>query len=331
MKAIGVRALYRAARVADREAPYDNITLKIHYPCEYGDSFEERDTGFIPPDGARAPFPVVIVMPGINVSHEAYGWVAKELARAGFAAVTYSWVTVEIGDLVSISPGVALDALHRQRYGEAPSCPALPAILGELGRMQRESLLAGQLNLDRIVLGGHSAGGTMALVNANADWVPGIRGAFAYAAHTAGNLQLGWPEDSIMPLSRALPLLVMGGTRDGVIAASGHRYRDARGDDPDDRIERTFREGIGGDGGGRHLLMVSGANHFSFAWPRDTTTGRPYLDGKARGGGKRLRGYIADLVVNFCRRVCMGDAGAAAAFAALCNPGHPLAAVAETK
>ena len=331
VKRIPVRALYRAALVAGREAPYDNLTLKIYYPCNYGNTFEERDTGFVPPDAARAPFPVVIVMPGVNISQEAYGWIAQELAKAGFAVVTYSWVTVEIGERVSVSPGVALDALHRDRYGQAISCPALPAILGELERVQQDSLLAGHLDLGRIVLGGHSAGGTMALVNAKADWVPGIRGAFAYGAHTAGNLRLGWPEDSIMPLSRNLPLLIMGGTRDGVIAASGYRYRDGSGDDPDDRIERTFREGIEGKEGDRHLLMVDGANHFSFVWPRDTTTGRPYLDRKARGGGKRLRAYIAELVVSFCRRVCMGDAALAAAFETLCSTDHPLAAVAETK
>ena len=328
MERIAVRALYRAAKVADTEAPYDNLTLKLYYPCDYGDSFEERDTGFIPPDVSRAPFPVVIIMPGVNISHESYGWIAQTLAEAGFAVVTYGWVTVEMGERIGVSPGVALERLRRERYGEAPSCPALPAILAELERVQRDGLLAGDLDLDRIVLGGHSAGGTMALVNANRDWYPGIRGAFAYAAHTAGNLRLGWPEDSIMPLSEDLPLLIMGGTRDGVIAASGHRYG---GTDSDARIERTFREGVTGDRGDRHLLMVDGANHFSFVWPRDTTTGRPYLDRKPRGDDKKLRAYLATVLVNFCRRICMDDAASAATLRTLCNTGHPLAAVAETK
>ena len=331
VKRIRVRAVYRAAQVEDCEAPYDNLTLKVHYPCDYGDSFEERDTGFIPPDTSRAPFPVVIIMPGVNISQEAYGWIAQELAQAGFAAVTYSWVTVEMGERVGASPGVALEALRRDRYGEAPSCPALPAILRELERVHGDGLLAGHLDLGRIVLGGHSAGGTMALVNANSDWYPGVRGAFAYAAHTRGNLRLGWPDDSIMPLARNLPLLLMGGTRDGVIAASSYRYREAARTGPDDPIARTFREGVSGDGGGRHLVIVDSANHFSFVWPRDTTTGRPYLDRKARGGGKRLRAYIAALTCNFCRQVCMGDADSAATFRALCDADHPLATVAETK
>ena len=127
-----VRAVYRAATVPRRQAPYDNVTLKLHYPARYGDSFNERDTGFVPPDDSRAPFPVVIFMPGINISPESYGWVARRLASAGFLTVTYSWVTVEIADRASLSPGVDIDSLRPENYGRAPSCPPLPAILDDL-------------------------------------------------------------------------------------------------------------------------------------------------------------------------------------------------------
>ena len=329
MKSIPVRALYRTARAPDRTAPHDTLTLKVYYPSKYGDTPAERDTGFIPADDARAPFPVAIVMPGINISQEAYGWLAAALARAGFAAVTYSWVTIDMGDMLSASPGLSLDALRRDNYGREPSCPALPAIFDELERMAEHSLLAGRLDLSRVVFGGHSAGGTMALLNANSDWFPGVRGAFACAGHTAGNPQLGWPEHSIMPLPGNLPLLIVAGNRDGVIAGSSHRYgadTELSGAGP---VERTFREGVAGVGGGRHLLVVDGANHFSFVWPRDPTTGRAYLERPA-AGGRRLRAYFAELIVNFCRRVC-GDAAAGAAFEKLCNAAHPLAAVAETK
>ena len=331
MKRISVRAVYRAAKVEGRAAPYDNVTLKIHYPCAYGDSFEERDTGFVPPDASRAPFPVVVIMPGVNISQEAYGWIAKALANAGFAAVTYHWVTVEIGDRVSASPGVAMAPLMRDAYGKAPSCPALPALLDELGRVQSDSLLAGLLDLDHVILGGHSAGGTMALLNANRAWFAGVCGAFSYAAHSAGNLKLGWEADSIMPLAPAMPLLIMGGTRDGVIAASGHRYRDAGGASSGDSVQRTFHEGVPGNSGGRHLLIVEGANHFAFVWPMDTATGRPYLDWTVRGSGRQIRDYLAEVVVSFCRAVGKGEREAAKAMLRLCDGGHPLAAVAETK
>ena len=331
MKAVKVRAVYRAAQVAGRAAPYDNLTLKIYYPCRYGDSFEERDSGFVPPHPDRSPLPVVIIMPGVNISHESYGWLARRLAKAGFAALTYSWVTVEIADRASVSPGVQLDRLTRQGYGQGPSCPALPAIMEELQRLQEEGLLAGHLDLQRVILGGHSAGGSMALLNANRQWFPSVCGAFAYAAHTAGNLQLGWEEGSFMPIADNFPLLMLGGSRDGVIAASSHRYRQGGHESASSPIERSFREGVPGSGGGRHLLIVRGANHFSFVWPQDKSTGRPYLDRKAKGRGRKVRKHLARVIVNFCRHACRGDARAMAALQRLCSPEHPLTALSEHK
>ena len=329
MRPIQVRAVYRAATVAGRAPPYDNLTLKIHYPCSYGDSFQERDTGFVPPNPAQAPFPVVILMPGVNISLEAYGWLARRLAKAGFAAVTYQWVTVEIADRISISPGVQIDRLTQDAYGRAPSCPALPALFAELERAQQTGLLAGSLNLDRVLLGGHSAGGSMALMNANRAWLPQVRGAFAYAAHTAGNLQLGWPEGSFMPIAQDLPLLLLGGERDGVIAASSHRYAQEAQDGAEGPIAGTFHEAVGGQRGDRYLFIVRGANHFSFVWPQDKSTGRPYLDRKAKGSGKRVRNYLSDAIACFCRLALKEDPAAGAALQSLAQ--HPLTAFAERK
>ena len=326
-----VRAVYRAVKVPGRQAPYDNLTLKLYYPSRYGDSFEERDTGFVPPDSARSPFPVVIVMPGINISPESYGWLARRLAQAGFLAVTYSWVTMEIADLVSLSPGVDVDCLRHEAYGRAPSCPPLPAILDDLANVQQHGLLAGHLDLDRVVLGGHSAGGSMALLNANANWFPALRGAFAYAAHSAGNVRLGWPADSFMPLADDLPLLLMGGSRDGVIAASGHRYGKQGAANASTAIERTFATAVRGERGDRYLLVVEGANHFAFAWPSDPSTGRAYLDGEATGDEKKIRRYLGDVAVAFCRLACRADADAATALHKLCDTAHPLVAFAERK
>ena len=326
---IQVRAVYRAAKVEGRTPPYDNLTLKIHYPCSYGDSFQERDTGFVPPDRDQAPFPVVILMPGVNISLEAYSWLARRLAKAGFAAVTYQWVTVEIGERISISPGVQVDRLTREAYGRAPSCPALPALFSELEQAQHRGLLAGNLDLDRILLGGHSAGGSMALLNANTAWHPQVCGAFSYAAHTAGNLQLGWPEGSFMPIADDLPLLLMGGERDGVIAASSHRYATEEHTDAQGPVAATFRRAVCGQRGDRYLFIVQGANHFSFVWPQDKSTGRPYLDRKAKGSSKRTRNYLSDAVVCFCRQAVMGEAAGGIALRRLAK--HPLTALAERK
>ena len=331
MKQVRVRALYRAALASGHSAPFNCISMKVYYPCAYSDSFEERNTGAIPVDKGRCPLPVVILMPGINISHEGYSWLATLLAESGFAVVTYSWIGEDAGVGVSVTPGLNMKRLARRHYGRKPSSPAIKAILKELKAMQADSLLKKQLRLDRIVLGGHSAGGTMALLNANHKWFPGIRGAFSYAAHTAANTALGWPEGSIMPLSRDMPLLIMGGSHDGVIANSAHRYGDQENASPTTAIERTFHEGVKGKRGGRHLLIVEGANHFSFVHPLDTSTGRPYLDQKAKGSKKKIRAYLGQVVLNFCDHVCNGDAMSAAEVQGLCDTRHPLAAIADHK
>jgi predicted dienelactone hydrolase len=331
MQELKVRALYRAAAVGGYPAPYNSITMKVYYPCAYGDSFEERNTGMIPVDSGRGPLPIVIIMPGVNVSHEAYAWLATLLAEAGFAVVTYSWITADAGVGVCVSPGLKLKRLSSRHFGRKPSCPAIKAILAELKVMQADSLLASQLRLDCIILGGHSAGGTLALVNANRKWFPGLRGAFSYAAHTAANVELGWPQDSIMPLAGDLPLLLMGGSEDGVIAASGHRYGDQQSASSTERVERTFHEGIPGSRGDRFLLIVEGANHFSFVHPQGTSTGRPYLDREVKGSRKRIRAYIGRLVLNFCDYACNDEALSRAEVEGLCDKRHPLAAVAAQK
>ena len=331
MKPVKVRAFFRAATVSGYSAPYDTLHMKVFYPCTYGDSFEERNTGMIPANSKRAPMPVVIMIPGVNLTPEAYSWLAKQLAESGFVVVTYSWITIEMGDMISLSPGVELKRLKPRHYGKKPSCPAIKSILKELKKMQKDSVLAGLMDLDKIVLGGHSAGGTMALVNANPDWFPQIRGAFSYAAHSAASSMLGWDEGAIMPLSRDVPLLIIGGERDGVIAASSHRYGDDTESSPTERVEKTFHKGVKGKRGDRYLLIVRGANHFSLAWPKDTVTGRPFLDKKTKGSNKQIRKYLAQVITNFCDYACTGSAMSGADLQGLCNTDHELAVVAEHK
>ena len=329
--AVKVRAFYRCAKAPGHDAPYDTLNIKVYYPAAYGDSFAERDMGFIPADADRGPFPVVLILPGINLSHEGYGWLAQRLAAAGFVALTYSWTAREFKGLVSLSPGLRMQGLTPEGYGKQPSCPALPVLFSELEALQQEGLLANLLDLENVVLGGHSAGGSMALLNANRDWFPKVRGAFSYAAHTAGSAQLGWKDGAIMPLF-GTPLLMMGGNRDGVIAASRHRYGgevDAvpSADHATDSVIRTFHEAAPA---GSRLLIVEGANHFSVVWPQDPATGRPFLDWRAQGSGRAIRQFLAQAIVSFCAWAC-GNRAAAAQLDALCDGKHALAALAERK
>ena len=77
-----VRAFYRVAAIPGASAPYDRVNLKIYYPCAYGDSPEERNTGLIPARSEAAPFPVVVLLPGINLGPSGSAWLARQLALA---------------------------------------------------------------------------------------------------------------------------------------------------------------------------------------------------------------------------------------------------------
>lgn len=331
VKDTNVRALYRATRIPGEQAPYDRLTLKVYYPCQFSDSLEERKYGVIPADASRAPFAVVILMPDIDISHESYGWLASELAQAGFAAVTYSWIAEDARGVVRSTPGVHLKRLSRKRFGRKPSCPALPAVFSELKRMNRSGPLEGFLNLSCAILGGHATGGRMALLNANTDWFPAVRGVFSYAAHTLAEPELGWDKRNVIPLPPDVPMLIMGGTEDGVIATA-ERPRDNREvTGATEKIERTFRQGVKGKRGDRYMVLVDGANHFTFASPRDDSTGLTFLDNKPRSAGKPLRRYLSQVVVTFCDTARCGDPMSAADLKALCDTDHPLVAKAEQK
>jgi pimeloyl-ACP methyl ester carboxylesterase len=128
------------------------------------------------------------------------------------------------------------------------------------------------LNLDHIVLGGHSAGGTIALQNADARYFPQIKAAFAYAGHTMVATVMGFPAGTVLALPPR-PMLIMGGTEDGVIAASSGRYGQESTHNP---ILRTFREAAQQGA----LVIFEGANHFACVHPMDTTTGRGFLESK---------------------------------------------------
>ena len=94
----------------------------------------------------------------------------------------------------------------------------------------------------------------------------------------------------------------MGGTNDGVIASSAARYGDGE-TSATERLEASFDEGIQ-EGSASHLVLLQGANHFTFADPSDGTTGRPFLDGEQSRPGAEYRNLIAALVRSFIDQVC---------------------------
>lgn len=309
-----VRALFRAIETPAGFAESTSLYCKVYYPALYGGTQIEKNTGALPAAQSGAPYPVAILMPGINVSPESYGWLARSLTAAGFVSVIYGLTAEEMPGMVALSPGLDVTAMTPDKYGQKPSATLLTTLLDDLQRQNEEGPLAGLLDLDRILLGGHSAGGSVALMNANPEWFPGLKAAFAYGSHSKASTMLGYEPDTVLDLPSQIPLMILGGSEDGVIAASSFRYDgDESGEaqpqkgDPVGPLQRTFDEAIHRNEGDCYLAVVTGANHFTFAWPADPATGRPFLDWPETRPSEELRNSLEGLVINFAQAFVCGD------------------------
>ncbi len=302
----------------------------MYYPSRFSDSVEERSTGLVALESARAPFPIVILLPGEDLSQESYSWLATELAQAGSVVATYSWICEDTNGQMRSGPGQQRKRLSHKRYGRKPSCPALPAVFSALKRLNKTGLLANQLNLSCVVLGGHGLGGRMALLNANRDWFPAVCGAFAYGGHALADPEQGWARRDVLPLAPDMPLLLIAGSNDGVLDTETAHLAGSDAS-PTWAVERSFSRGIKGRRGDRHLVIVKGGSHYNFTSPRDLTTGKHFLDRRTRGHGKAVRQYLAQLLVTFCDQTCRGDPMTMADLSALCDASHPMVARAEHK
>ncbi len=323
---MSVRAFFTSIKVESAQPPYDSLYSKIYYPGNYGDSAEERNMGYIPAEQSGAPFPVAILIPGSNCPPESYAWLARHLAENGIVSLVYGWIKEDMPGFVALSPGFDLGALMPDTYGSKPSAPAIPALLEELQRQNSKGVLAGLLDLDKIILGGHSAGGNASLLNTHADWFPSVKAGFSYAAHSGAATAIGYPEDTLLPLPSNRPFLIMGGTRDGVIAASSNRYGDTVDASPTHRIARTFDEAMSCKRGDSHLLLVQGANHFCFLDPDDGTTGRPFLDWECEQPAAAIRAFLAKTICSFIKASVSGDTNAGKELKELATGTHPLVA-----
>lgn len=292
---MSVRAFFHAGKVEDASSPYDTIHMKVFYPAQMSGSDLEQNMGIVRANSQLAPFKVVIFFNGINCGCELYQWLAVKLAQRGLVAVTFSWIAENIPGMVSLTPGVDLKNWAPNIYGKAPTASALPTLLTELERLQSQGVLAGLLDLQNIILGGHSAGGRVAIESASPQFFEQVVAAFAYGAHTAVGSQMGYEPGSILSLPDCLPLMLIAGTRDGVIANSSHRYG-VTWEHPTTPVERTFHEAIAGGRNDSYLLLLQGANHFSIAYPFDSTTGRPFLDFSATQPEEQLRDLIAQAI-----------------------------------
>jgi dienelactone hydrolase len=303
-----VRCRHAATTIAGLAPPNDTIHLRVYYPAAFSGTDSERLTGTIPADPTCAPWPVLIVLPGINVPPEGYRWLAERLAPLGIATVLYTHIAEVSPGVRGISPGLDLTALVPSTYGNTPSANALAPIRRELLRLNDDPTepIAGLLDLSRIYLFGHSAGGTVALENARTDWLPGLCGVASYAGHTMPAGPLGYPAGTVLSIDPAVPVLMLAGTADGVIARSADRYgaTPTAADDPagaaHDPVTRSFREGMSRNSGDSWLVWLEGGTHVVITHPADTTTARGFLDPPSDPATDcAIRDVVATLLAEF--------------------------------
>ena len=261
--------------------------------------------GIVPVNKTNAPFPVVIFFSGVNVDAGSYHDLAVEMAAKGLVFITFDWVTNALpGNHTGLTPSVDLKNMTPENITKFPTCLAVQSILNELENINKDSLLQGLLDLDKIIFGGHSAGGSIALLNANPDFFPQVIGAFAYGAHTQGATMLGFAPETFIPLSPKTPFLITGGTDDGVISSSIARYGKTNSDCVEP-ILKTFEQNLDESICKRFLAIFNGANHFLAVSPLDETSGRSYLDKKASPNVESNRQALFTLVYGFIESICL--------------------------
>lgn len=296
-----VRAIRSAVSIPGVEAPYDTAHLTIRYPALPPQNDVERMSGMLSADTTGAPYPVVVLVPGVNVSSETYRWLAVAIVEAGLVCVSYDWVGLLFPGQYGLTPGVDLEAVTPEGYGSKPTTPAVNAILRAL-HDDPPAVLDGLLDLDRVALVGHSAGGTVALQSASPDWLPTVRAVATYGAHTMASQQLGHPAGTLLPSPVEAPVMLIGGTADGVVAASAIRYGGEPGDPAHDPIERTWREAIAPTTEA-WLVRLQDAGHMLPCFPSDPTSARGFLeepsDADHAAKEERLRAVLAEVITTF--------------------------------
>jgi dienelactone hydrolase len=295
-----IRALFHAATLPNAVAPYNVLHLKIYYPAAPTNSDTERMSGVIPADKSHAPMPVVIFFNGINVGMESYHWLAVKLAEANLVVLMYSHIAETLPTVIGLTPSIDLSRVKPDSYGSGPTCPAIQPILELLAQLNDDdkSPLYQTLDLNTIILGGHSAGGTVALQNGQ--FFEQVKAVFSYAGHTMASTMLGFAPGTVLKIGSKRTLL-MRGDRDGVIAASRVRYG-AEGQEKDP-VEKTFDEACQPSAGNEaYDVLLQGANHFAIAHPLDETTGRFFLDMELTRDGEEVRNQIAELIVAFIEK-----------------------------
>ena len=314
-----VRSVYAAGVLENRAAPFDRVQMRVFYPAEFTGTQQERMSGMLPVASGVDRLPIVVFLPGVNVTIDSYRWFAEFLAARGFVVVL-PWVIESMSPgVTAMTAGVDRAASSPAELGSRPACFALSAVLSALEELDSSgSPLAGHLDLSNVAFGGHSAGGSMALLSSSARWFPSLRCTFTFGAHLLGSQLAGWEPGSVMTINDdSVPLLLIAGTNDGVVAASAGRYGETA-ETREDPMRRTFARGLPDPVHAcSHMVLIDGADHFAIVNPLDPTAARSFLEPSTPTDAPLHRNLICALSESFLRSHLYADVTAAETLAAL--------------
>jgi dienelactone hydrolase len=271
--------------VAGLIGPDDTVHYRIFHPARQIPPVAPTSYGIVPADRTSAPWPVVILMPGINVDPDGYRWLAVELAEVGIAAVTYALVGEIHHGVIGITPGIDESAFDDRGGTRRPGAVALGPLLAALADQNADGLLGGTLDLDHVLVAGHAAGGAIALQSANRSWFAGVTGCLVYAGRD--------PRDTEVTTTPS-PLAASGGLPTLLVSAQ----LDVESD-PSEPLTTTFQDALAAGRGDCYHAVLAGATSASILWPEDDTTGPGYLEPAPGRDPRAIRGDLARAIIGF--------------------------------
>lgn len=261
-------------------------------------AFRDKDRGraipfkmFMPKDSDQ-PAPVVIFSHGLGGSRHAASYLGHALSKAGYFGVFIQ----HPGTDKTILEGATTQPEIMRQLKAATKVPGnmldrfsdLPFVLDQLERMNSKTKLAGQLDLNRIGMIGHSYGARSTMAAAGQAF--GYAGTRFKDARIKAAVPLS-PNVTVAPGQSlegiydniTIPMLHITGTGDGMV-----------GDEDFDPYTRTipYRTITAPD---QYLLVLDGATHSNFSGREDD------------GDGGEIKDVVAILVVMFLNAHLKGD------------------------